>query len=384
MYDDVGLSPKQASESEVMERAKPNNRLLVSVVTPFYNTAPYLAECIESVLAQSYQNFEYLLVDNCSTDGSSQIAESYARRDPRIRFIRRSHLLPQLRNYNDALTKISNASEYCKIVQADDYIFPQCLELMIKAFEQSETIGLVSSYWLEAIRGLSHLFGSGYPYPLPMLSGKECVRFYLRTGVYVFGSETTVMYRSTVVRQCQTFYDESLPDTADFEKCLQILRHWDFGFVHQLLSFSRRDNELLIGARYPFLPFDMDRYIAVRRHAADFLEPGEATSVRWKAKQQYYWLLAEQAIRFRERAFWQYHQAGLKTVDETIDWLYLALQIVKKLLWHGLNPGATMLRLLRTWKHRMAGAKAYPKAEVATGPVGQSTEPASQKKRSSS
>jgi hypothetical protein len=272
------------------------------------------------------------------------------------------------------LTKISDASDYCKIVQADDLIFPHCLELMIKAFEQSETIGLVSSYWLEAFRGLSHLFGSGYPYPLPMVSGKECGRFYMRTGVYVFGSETTVMYRSALVRQCQPFYDESLPDTADFEKHLQILQHWDFGFVYQLLSFSRRDNESLIRARYPFLPFEMDRYIAVQRHAADFLEPSEATSVRWEAKQKYYWLLAEQAIRFRERAFWQYHQAGLKTVDETINWSYLALLIVEKLLWHGLNPGATMLMLLRAWKRRMAGTKAYPRTEVVTGPVGQSPE----------
>ena len=64
------------------------NRPLVSVVTPFFNTAPYLAECIESVLAQSYSHFEYILLDNCSTDGSSEIAAAYASRDSRIRLIR--------------------------------------------------------------------------------------------------------------------------------------------------------------------------------------------------------------------------------------------------------------------------------------------------------
>jgi glycosyltransferase involved in cell wall biosynthesis len=100
---------------------------LISVVTPFHNTAPYLAQCIESVLAQSYSNFEYLLVDNCSTDGSGEIADTYAHRDSRVRLIRRSQLLSQVQNYNQALAEISEASEYCKIVQADDFIFPDCL-----------------------------------------------------------------------------------------------------------------------------------------------------------------------------------------------------------------------------------------------------------------
>ena len=114
---------------------------LVSVVTPFHNTATFLAECIESVLAQSFTQFEYILVDNCSTDGSGEIAESYARRDPRVRLIRRSQLLPQVQNYNSALAEISGDSKYCKIVQADDFIFPECLKLMVGAFEQSSQSG---------------------------------------------------------------------------------------------------------------------------------------------------------------------------------------------------------------------------------------------------
>src|ERR1700747_3594574 len=107
--------------------AQSTNGPLVSVVTPFFNTAPYLAECIESVLAQSFAQFEYILMDNCSTDGSSEIAASYASHDSRIRLIRCSQFLSQLANYNRALAAISDTSTYCKIVQADDYIFPDCL-----------------------------------------------------------------------------------------------------------------------------------------------------------------------------------------------------------------------------------------------------------------
>src|SRR5215472_8291783 len=161
-------------------------RPLVSVVTPFYNTASYLAQCIESVLTQSYSAFEYILMDNCSTDGSGEIAETYARGDTRIRLIRCSEFVSQLRNYNRALIEISDASQYCKIVQADDYVFPQCLELMVQAFEQSKTIGLVSSYWLHG----DVIAGSGYPYSTPMLPGRECGAWTLRTGIYTFASPT--------------------------------------------------------------------------------------------------------------------------------------------------------------------------------------------------
>ena len=78
---------------------------LVSVDTPFYNPAPYLAQCIESVLAQSYPLFEYILVDNCSTDGSGEIAEGYARRDHRIRVVRCVDFVKQIPNYNRALSE---------------------------------------------------------------------------------------------------------------------------------------------------------------------------------------------------------------------------------------------------------------------------------------
>ncbi len=143
---------------------------VVSVVTPFFNTAPYLAECIESVLAQSYSQFEYILLDNCSTDGSTEIAASYAQRDPKIRLIRCSEFLSQLANYNRALAESSNDAKYCKIVQADDWIFPECLQLMVRAFEQSESIGLVSSYWLDG----NELGGSGLVPQTTMLPGREC------------------------------------------------------------------------------------------------------------------------------------------------------------------------------------------------------------------
>jgi glycosyltransferase involved in cell wall biosynthesis len=325
------------------------NRPLVSVVTPFFNTAPYLAECIESVLAQSYSEFEYILMDNCSTDGSSEIAATYASRDPRIRLIRCSQFLSQLANYNRALREISGDSTYCKIVQADDYIFPECLRLMVRAFEQSESIGLVCSYWLDG----NQLWGSDLPRQTTMVPGKECIRWYLRTGTCFFAAQTQVMYRASVVRDNEAFYSVSFP-FADMQKHLEILEHWDFGFAHQVLSFSRRDNESILRSLKAFAPSYLLRYIFAQHYAPVLLEGREATSIIAKSKREYYRFLARAALQFRRREFWQFHKRGLRALNEreTLQWSYLAMIMASELLWLLSNPGMTTTQAMRSWKRR--------------------------------
>lgn len=327
------------------------NQPLVSVVTPFYNTAAYLAECIESVLAQTHPAFEYLLVDNCSTDGSGEIAEKFAQRDPRIRFLRRKELLSQVQNYNGALAAISDKSKYCKIVQADDFIFPDCLRLMVQAFEQSESIGLVSAYDLKA----NVVRGSGFPCASSPLSGRETARIYLRQGVFPFGSPTTVMYRSSIVYGPQPFFAEGLLH-EDTEKCMEILEAWDFAFVPQVLSFVRADNESISSAVRTFQPASLDRHIIVERFASQFVEAGEAADLKREAKRDYYRELAHAALRFRPRAFWRYHQTGLKTLGEKIDWPYVMFLAGCDLLWMLVNPGQTIERAFRSSKTRHPGS----------------------------
>ena len=115
----------------------PQNEPLVSVVVPFYNTSKYLRECIESVLGQSYRNFELILQDNASDDGSTEIAVELAGRDERVKYFRLESLVPQVPNYNLALRRISAESAFCKIVQADDWIDPECLRSMVEAAQRS-------------------------------------------------------------------------------------------------------------------------------------------------------------------------------------------------------------------------------------------------------
>jgi len=169
---------------------------LVSIVTPVYNEADHLPECVESVLAQTYQNWEYTIVDNCSTDGSGEIARGYAARDSRIRVHKNVKFLTALANFNHALRQISPASKYCKVVLGDDWIFPECLERMVTVAEEHHSIGLVSAYSLEGQRVLC----VGLPTQCTFASGSEICRKHFLEDLYLFGSPTTVLYRADLVR----------------------------------------------------------------------------------------------------------------------------------------------------------------------------------------
>ncbi len=211
---------------------------LVSVVTPVYNTERYLAECIESVLQQTYGNWEYVIVNNCSTDRTLEIAEGYAARDARVRVHSNAQFLDQMGNCNHALRQISPESRYCKVVHADDWIFPECLARMVEVGEAHPSVGIIGSYRLEE----TAVSLDGLPYPSTVVPGREICRRYLLEHVYVLGSPSSLMIRSDLVRARDPFYAEGGLQ-ADVDTCFDILRTWDFGFVHQVLTFTRRHNE---------------------------------------------------------------------------------------------------------------------------------------------
>jgi glycosyltransferase involved in cell wall biosynthesis len=180
------------------------NEPLVSVVTPFYNTAEHLGECIESVLGQSYQNWEYCLVNNCSDDGSDDVAKRYAAEDERIRVVENTEFLSQVQNYNHALRQISPGSRYTKIVQADDWMFPECLERMVRLAEDNRSAGIVGAYRLYG----TTVRNCGLPYTTTVIDGKEACRFMLSRSEQIFGSPTSILFRSEILRSRDPFYSE--------------------------------------------------------------------------------------------------------------------------------------------------------------------------------
>jgi len=288
---------------------------LVSVVTPFYNTQAYLSECIESVLRQTYTNWEYVLVDNCSNDGSGEIARRYEARYPdRIRVVHTDSFLSQIQNYNFALSCISPESKYCKIVQADDFLFPECLRLMTNAAEQDATVGVVGAYSLEGRR----VAFDGLPYPSPVVPGPTIGRLFFLDDLYLFGSPTQLLLRSDLVRNHKPFYDESHAPFEDAAVVFQLLTQCNFGFVHQVLTFTRRDNPSLMGVLATLDYWEAFKLLMLHAFGCDYLEQAEFEAQLQKKEQIYANLLVNRAISLRGRDFWNFHLALLRQMGYSL------------------------------------------------------------------
>lgn len=108
-----------------------------------YNGERYLAEAIESILAQSYSHFDFIIGDNCSTDHTSEICEKYASLDRRITYFRNEHNLGSIPNYNRICSFFTG--EYFKIAAHDDVLQKDYLEKCLAALEKDPNAVLCQS-----------------------------------------------------------------------------------------------------------------------------------------------------------------------------------------------------------------------------------------------
>jgi glycosyltransferase involved in cell wall biosynthesis len=323
---------------------------LVSIVVPVHQGAGTLAECLESIVAQTYSRWDCTIVENCSTDGTLEIAKQFASREPRIRVIKNRTVLPALANHNAALRQISPDCKYCKVVFADDWIFPDCLSDMIGLAERCPSVGLVGAYWQQG----NQIAGLGLEPAKAVFAGRDVGRRHFLESLYAFGSANSLLYRADLVRERQPFFDES-DIHADTEVCFDLLKSCDFGFVHKTLTFTRvRPNSLT--ARSAALQTRFAGGLRVLlAHGPDYLTPEEFDTLLDQQVTDYYQFLSANFLRGRDRAFWSYHKAQL---DATIgfSWARLARVIMKSAARAAQKPGA-VLEKLRAQKSNAAVGK---------------------------
>jgi glycosyltransferase involved in cell wall biosynthesis len=280
---------------------------VISVLTPVYNGERYLAECIESVLAQTRTDWEYIIVDNCSQDGTADLAERYAARDERIRVRRCEEFVGVYSNFNRCVPLMSQHSRYCKFLSADDWMYPECLERMVSVAERHTAVGVVTSY---------HLYGKRVdhdgviPYTDEVVPGPEAIRTKILENKYLIGSPSQLLYRADLVRRAAPFFDENVWH-ADGLATFGLLLEHDLGFVHQVLTYTRVHGEALTSRSLrlnTYLPGELQFLIAFgpKVLAPQVYRTAIRTSIR-----RYTWFLMKQRVkpsRFRDAEFHLYHR----------------------------------------------------------------------------
>ena len=117
----------------------------ISIITPVYQAEKFLKKCVDSILSQSFTDWELLLVDDGSTDKSSEICRTYAEQDARIRYHQKENGgVSSARNAGVALAE----GRYITFVDSDDYLDPDFTERLVTAAEANSADLVIAPYWM--------------------------------------------------------------------------------------------------------------------------------------------------------------------------------------------------------------------------------------------
>jgi len=189
---------------------------LISVLMPAYNTDRYIGEAIESILNQTFKEFELIIIDDASTDRTWEVIQKYAKLDKRIHAEKNSHNLYIANNRNKLIGMARG--KYIAWQDADDISVKERLEKQYAFLENNPPVGIVGGYLL--------FFDE---------SGGTSIRKYsqddtdLRKTIFRYSpvAQPTAMIR----RECfhmVGLYDPKYPPAEDIDMSFRIGRHWKF------------------------------------------------------------------------------------------------------------------------------------------------------------
>jgi glycosyltransferase involved in cell wall biosynthesis len=299
---------------------------LVSVVTPVFNGAQFLAQCIDSVLRQSYPNWQYTVVDNCSTDDTLEISSSYARRDPRVNVIKATVYRDALSNWNYAVSLVHPETRYCRILHADDYLLPDCLSKSVALAERNTSVSLVCSKVL-----LEKTYSQGRPLTSRVLNdnmwkdqqvvmGPAVVRDCLLRNPDFTCTPSSLLMRWDPERRSRPLYDDTtgIRSAIDRQVFFELLENGALGFVPEPLLCAREHPDSMTSTVYENGVSSAEKLQLLRRFGRSHMNEREFESC-WKREMScYYSFLGRSVFLFRGKAFWKFHRDRLRELDSSL------------------------------------------------------------------
>jgi glycosyltransferase involved in cell wall biosynthesis len=205
--------------------------ILISIITPNYNCATFIAQSIDSVLAQTYKNWEMIIIDDCSTDNSYEIALKYALQDQRIKVYR------MVKNSGTAICRnkaigISHG-EYLAFLDSDDLWLPEKLEYQIRFMRENECDFCFTEY--------EHINENGEYLGIKARVIKKLT--YQKMLLHCFPGCSTVIYRQNLLEKIYCNDIKKNNDHALFLRVLKTIKNAR-GLPVRLVMYRIRKNSI--------------------------------------------------------------------------------------------------------------------------------------------
>ena len=224
---------------------------LVSIITPNYNCGRFIAQTIESVLAQTYTNWEMLIVDDCSTNDSVQIAEKYAAKDSRIKLIQNERNSGAAVSRNKAIELAQG--EFIAFLDSDDLWLPEKLERQIAFMRENDCDFSFTEYEHIDVNGIS----------LNLIANVTKHLSYRKMLLHCWPGCLTVMYNQNVTGKV---YAEDIKKNNDHALFLRVLKNCRNGMgMKELLAKYRIRKGSISSNKSAIIKY----YIQVIRHAGN-------------------------------------------------------------------------------------------------------------------
>ncbi len=241
---------------------------LVSVCLPVFNGKDYLRESVESVLAQTYDNFELLISDDGSTDGSLEIIKGFAQKDKRIKFWQNKTRLGLFENYNRCMQVARG--EFIKPFAQDDVLDSKFLGRAVTALRADRNISLFASRrgFINEVNNklqsedLDRAYRSKIDHDVPV-SGFMAVKQCFFPVMNKIGEPATVMFRREFIG---AGFDSSFHHTGDLDYWFRLLRNGNFFGTSDVLCYFRMHGSSTSIGNIKSLLFALDLIRLGRKH----------------------------------------------------------------------------------------------------------------------
>jgi glycosyltransferase involved in cell wall biosynthesis len=254
---------------------------LVAVVTPVYNGAPYLAETMECVQAQTYPNLVHIVLDNASTDETPEILRRYAHARVPVRVTRNPETLPLSDNWQKALKLVPPEARWVRVLCADDKMAPNCIAKTAAIGNANANVAVIGC----GFQVMNTPQPSNWPPGVTVLPGREAARRYFMGEGEIIGPH--LMWRADVMAKREPFYDLAFHG-IDTEAAFFMLQHGDWGVTTEILGWTRihdaTESHTVMHARGKHF-LDWFRYI--ERYGSWAMDPAQFAA--------------------HKRAFWRYY-----------------------------------------------------------------------------